>query len=59
MNLPIPNKQELEKFQELYCVKFGITLSDKEAYEKCLILIQLVYLCGGKDAALHPVCEKK
>ena len=42
--LPIPNAEEVTRFQSLYQARFGVELSEEEAHDQARRLVQFVFL---------------
>lgn len=49
MNLPIPNAEDVTRFQALYLRLQGVELSRKEAQAIYTDLVQFYYLIGGHE----------
>ena len=49
MNLPMPNADDVTKFQALYKRLYGVELSHKEAQTLYTDLVQFYYLIGGHE----------
>lgn len=44
MRLPLPNEKEVEEFKRMYQQEFGVELTDAEALDAAIRLVQLVAL---------------
>lgn len=42
--LPIPNAEEVSRFQKLFLARFGVELSEEQAHDQTLRLVQFVFL---------------
>ncbi len=42
--LPVPNAEEVSRFQSLFLARFGVELSEEEAHDQARRLVQFVFL---------------
>ncbi len=49
MNLPVPNYDEVTRFQALYLKLKGVELSRKDAQAMLTDIVQFYYLIGGHE----------
>ena len=54
----MPSKQAIDEFKGLYQLKYGITLSDQEAFEKASSLLSLYKTIIKKNENEQDLCEK-
>ena len=57
--LPLPNEREVARYQTLYLEKFGVQLSEKDAYDQARRLVQYVFLTHYALPHLQAVQHEK